>query len=33
MIKKSLNYEVQYAELEYDIKLIRIKNTEIIKLV
>ena len=33
MTKKSLNYEVQYDELEYDVELIRIKNIKIVKLV
>ncbi len=33
MIKKSLSYEIQYNELEYDIELIRIKNIEIVELV
>ncbi len=31
MTKKSLNYEVQCAELEYDVKLMRMKNTEIVE--
>ena len=33
MTKKSLGYEVQYDELEYDVELIRIKNIEIVELV
>ncbi len=33
MAKKPLGYGVQCAELEYDVGLIRMENTEIVKLV
>ena len=31
--QKSMNYEIQCAELEYYVRLVKIKNIEIIKLV
>jgi hypothetical protein len=33
MAQKSMSYEVQCAELEYDVELMRIKNTELVRLV